>query len=183
MKRRDFLAAGARATLAMACPALWLPGAARAQGTALVRPGVANGYANLLILVELKGGNDGLNTVVPFADPLYYSYRQTIGVPRAQAIQLDERTALHPTLAPLMPMWRAHELAIVQGVSYPQPNLSHFRSRSGTRLRAPISTCARAGSRGHSQAPRCRVALPPTRWCSAAQRWGRSPTARAPSRS
>lgn len=128
MKRRDFLAAGARATVAMAGTALWLPGAARAQDPRFVRPGVANGYANLLILVELKGGNDGLNTVVPFADPLYYRYRQTIGVPRAQAIQLDERTALHPALAPLMSIWRAHELAIVQGVSYPQPNLSHFRS-------------------------------------------------------
>ncbi|WP_321964680.1 DUF1501 domain-containing protein [Paraburkholderia sp. J7] len=128
MKRRDFLAAGATAAAAMAGSALWLPGAARAQGATPVPPGLASGYENLLILVELKGGNDGLNTVVPFADPLYYSYRQAIGVPRAQAIQLDERTALHPALAPLMPMWRAHELAIVQGVSYAQPNLSHFRS-------------------------------------------------------
>ncbi|MEX3978808.1 DUF1501 domain-containing protein [Paraburkholderia sp. EG287A] len=127
MKRRDFLAAGATAA-AVAGTTLWLPRAARAQGTAAMHPGTASGYENLLILVELKGGNDGLNTVVPFADPLYYSYRQSIAVPRAQAIQLDERTALHPSLAPLMPMWRAHELAIVQGVSYPQPNLSHFRS-------------------------------------------------------
>ncbi|MCP3718105.1 DUF1501 domain-containing protein [Paraburkholderia sp. CNPSo 3281] len=128
MKRRDFLAAGATAVAATAGSALWLPRAARAQGAVPMHPGTASGYENLLILVELKGGNDGLNTVVPFADPLYYSYRQTIGVPRAQAIQLDERTALHPALAPLMPMWRARELAIVQGVSYAQPNLSHFRS-------------------------------------------------------
>ncbi|TDQ77769.1 DUF1501 domain-containing protein [Paraburkholderia silvatlantica] len=128
MKRRDFLAAGATAAAAVAGSALWVPRAAHAQGTAPLHPGTASGYENLLILVELKGGNDGLNTVVPFADPLYYRHRQTIGVPRAQAIQLDERTALHPALAPLMPMWRAQELAIVQGVSYAQPNLSHFRS-------------------------------------------------------
>lgn len=122
MKRREFLAAAAAAGTS-----LWLPNAARAEvgsasGTA------AAGYDNLLILIELKGGNDGLNTVVPFADPLYYSYRANIGVRREQAIQLDERTALHPALAPLVPMWRARQLAIVQGVTYPQPNLSHFRS-------------------------------------------------------
>jgi uncharacterized protein (DUF1501 family) len=125
MKRRDFLAAAAAMTAAGAAP--WLPEAAYAQGNAPLQRR-ASGYDNLLILVELKGGNDGLNTVVPFADSLYYSYRANIGVRRGEAIQLDERTALHPALAPLLPMWRAHELAIVQGVSYPQPNLSHFRS-------------------------------------------------------
>jgi len=125
MKRRDFLAAAAAMTAAGAAP--WLPGAAHAQGGAGA-PRQASGYDNLLILVELKGGNDGLNTVVPFADPLYYRYRANIGVRRGEAIGLDERTALHPALAPLMPMWRARELAIVQGVSYAQPNLSHFRS-------------------------------------------------------
>ncbi|WP_028224815.1 DUF1501 domain-containing protein [Paraburkholderia ferrariae] len=123
MKRREFLAAAA-----VAGTSLWLPGAARAGNEAAVRGAAATGYDNLLILIELKGGNDGLNTVVPFADPLYYSYRANIGVRRDQAIQLDERTALHPSLAPLLPMWRAQQLAIVQGVTYPQPNLSHFRS-------------------------------------------------------
>lgn len=125
MKRRDFLAAAAAMTAAGT--ASWLPAAAHAQG-GVAAPRQASGYDNLLVLIELKGGNDGLNTVVPFADPLYYSYRANIGVRRGEAIPLDERTALHPALAPLMPMWRAHELAIVQGVSYAQPNLSHFRS-------------------------------------------------------
>ena len=123
MKRREFLAAAAAAGTS-----LCLPGAVWAQGGAALPGEAATGYDNLLILVELKGGNDGLNTVVPFADPLYYSYRANIGVRRDQAIQLDERTALHPSLAPLLPMWQAKQLAIVQGVTYPQPNLSHFRS-------------------------------------------------------
>ncbi|MGA7780472.1 MAG: DUF1501 domain-containing protein, partial [Paraburkholderia sp.] len=86
------------------------------------------GYGNLLILVELKGGNDGLNTVIPYADPTYYTLRKNIGIKREQVIQLDERTALHPSLQPLMPIWQSQQLAIVQGVSYAQPNLSHFRS-------------------------------------------------------
>jgi uncharacterized protein (DUF1501 family) len=123
MKRREFLAAAAAAGTS-----LWLPGTVHAEGGSAMPGAAAAGYDNLLILIELKGGNDGLNTVMPFADPLYYSYRANIGVRREQAIQLDERTALHPALAPLLPMWRARQLAIVQGVSYPQPNLSHFRS-------------------------------------------------------
>ncbi|MFM0336572.1 DUF1501 domain-containing protein [Paraburkholderia fungorum] len=122
MKRRSFLSMGA-ATGA----ALWLPRAFGAQA-AVPRAPTSRGYGNLLILVELKGGNDGLNTVIPFADPTYYQLRKNIGIKREQAIQLDERTALHPSLQPLVPLWQSQQLAIVQGVSYTQPNLSHFRS-------------------------------------------------------
>ena len=88
----------------------------------------SSGYGRLLILVELKGGNDGLNTVVPYADPAYYALRPRLGVPRDQVLQLDPRTGLHPALKPLLPLWEARELAIVQGVGYANPNLSHFRS-------------------------------------------------------
>ncbi|MFP3564198.1 DUF1501 domain-containing protein [Paraburkholderia sp. SIMBA_030] len=122
MKRRSFLSMGAAASAT-----LWLPRAFGAQAMAPGAP-MKRGYGNLLILVELKGGNDGLNTVIPFADPTYYQLRKSIGIKREQAIQLDERTALHPSLQPLMPLWQSRQLAIVQGVSYAQPNLSHFRS-------------------------------------------------------
>ena len=110
MKRRDFLAASVAA--------LAVPRLALAQGA----------YRRLLVLVEMKGGNDGLNTVVPYADPAYYDLRPRIGIARDAVLQLDARTGLHPSLEPLMPLWRAGELALVQGVGYPQPNLSHFRS-------------------------------------------------------
>ena len=80
------------------------------------------------MLVELKGGNDGLNTVVPYADSAYYGLRPRIAIRRDDVLQLDGRTGLHPSLAPLMPLWQSRELAIVQGVGYPSPNLSHFRS-------------------------------------------------------
>ena len=82
----------------------------------------------LLVLVELKGGNDGLNTVVPFADPQYARLRPRLAIARDQVVQLTESTGLHPSLAPLRLVWDARQLAIVQGVGYPQPNLSHFRS-------------------------------------------------------
>jgi len=112
--RRAFLRAAGLAPLAAAWPAV-----ARAA---------ASPASSMLVLVELKGGNDGLNTVIPFADPQYAALRPRLAVAREQVVQLDERTGLHPALAPLKAVWDARELAIVQGVGYPQPNLSHFRS-------------------------------------------------------
>ena len=85
-------------------------------------------YRNLLVLIELKGGNDGLNTVVPHADPAYYALRPKLAIARDSVLPLSERSGLHPALAPLLPFWQDKELAVLQGVGYPAPNLSHFRS-------------------------------------------------------
>ena len=115
MKRRDFLRTSAVATCAVLAPRFAL-----AQAPA--------GYRNLLVLIEMKGGNDGLNTVVPYADPAYYALRPRIAIRRDGVLQLDGRAGLHPALAPLVPLWKAQELAIVQGVGYAHLNLSHFRS-------------------------------------------------------
>ena len=85
-------------------------------------------YSKLLVLIELKGGNDGLNTVVPYADAAYYALRPKLAIARDQVIPLSDRVGLHPALAPLSRFWHDRELAVLQGVGYPQPNLSHFRS-------------------------------------------------------
>ncbi len=82
----------------------------------------------VLVLVELKGGNDGLNTVVPYADPAYAALRPTLAIPAADVLKIDGAAGLHPALAPLMPMWERREMAVLLGLGYPQPNLSHFRS-------------------------------------------------------
>ncbi len=82
-----------------------------------------------LVIVELDGGNDGLNTVIPFADPRYFELRPTLAIARDRILRLDARTGLHPSLAPLMSAWRTGQLAIVQGVGDPMPNRSHFRSQ------------------------------------------------------
>lgn len=82
----------------------------------------------LLVLVELNGGNDGLNTVVPYADPAYAAARPRLAVPRDRVLQLDERLGLHPALAPLRPLWESRELSLALGLGYARPNRSHFRS-------------------------------------------------------
>jgi uncharacterized protein (DUF1501 family) len=82
----------------------------------------------ILLLVELKGGNDGLNTLVPYADPGYRELRPALGVARERVLPLDEKVGLHEKLEPLMEAWQARDLAILQGVGYPYPNRSHFRS-------------------------------------------------------
>jgi uncharacterized protein (DUF1501 family) len=92
------------------------------------RSALAEQDRKVLLLVELKGGNDGLNTVIPYADPLYHQYRSGIGLARDHVLQLDERIGLHHTLEPLMEAWKARDFAILQGVGYPSPNRSHFRS-------------------------------------------------------
>jgi len=129
MNRRRFLRTIAAAPLAPAAA-----GASFASFAALARAGVAqadvapNPYRRLLVLVELKGGNDGLNTLVPYADPAYYALRPKLAIARDDVVQLSDRAGLHPALAPLAAAWQARELAVLQGVGYPQPNLSHFRS-------------------------------------------------------
>ena len=92
------------------------------------RAGGSTPYGNLLVLIELKGANDGLNTVIPYADLRYLELRPRLAIAREQVLQLDEQTGLHPALQPLLPLWQNKELAIVQGLGYPNPNLSHFRS-------------------------------------------------------
>jgi len=85
-------------------------------------------YRKLVVLVELKGGNDGLNTLVPYTDAAYYALRPKIAIARDNVVQLSDRFGLHPSLAPLLPTWKNGKLAVLQGVGYPDPNLSHFRS-------------------------------------------------------
>ncbi|MBA3752845.1 MAG: hypothetical protein H0X01_01580 [Nitrospira sp.] len=82
----------------------------------------------MLVLVELHGGNDGLNTHVLFEDSAYYRVRPQLAIPRDQVRQLTPKFGFHPALAPLMPLWESKQLVVVNGVGYPRPNRSHFRA-------------------------------------------------------
>lgn len=82
----------------------------------------------ILVVVQLTGGNDGLNTVVPFRDDLYYRARPKLAIPADKVLQISDELGFHPSCAGLAELAKSGELAIVQGVGYPNPNRSHFES-------------------------------------------------------
>lgn len=94
---------------------------------AAVNSGAPKGR-RVLVVVELYGGNDGLNTVIPYQNSVYYAKRPTLAVPAHAALPLNAELALHPSLKPVLSWFHQGRLAVVQGVGYPNPNLSHFRS-------------------------------------------------------
>lgn len=81
-----------------------------------------------IILIELKGANDGLNTWIPTTDAAYYAARPGIAIKATEALPVTPEFSLHPSLQGLKTLWDEQQLAVIQGVGYPQPVLSHFRS-------------------------------------------------------
>jgi uncharacterized protein (DUF1501 family) len=117
LNRRDFLRRGLAFGSVLALPRLsWAQGAAKEPG------------ARTLVLLHLNGGNDGLNTVIPFADPLYRILRPGLGVEEGQVRKIDGKLGLHPALGGFETLWQRERLAIVNGVGYPDPDYSHFRA-------------------------------------------------------
>lgn len=92
---------------------------------------------NILIVVQLSGGNDGLNTVVPYSTGAYYDNRPTLAVKQQDALHLDKNLGLHPSLTNLKKLYDSGKLAIINGVGYPNPNRSHFRSMEIWQTAAP----------------------------------------------
>ncbi|ASW53366.1 DUF1501 domain-containing protein [Plantactinospora sp. KBS50] len=84
--------------------------------------------ARTLVLLTLYGGNDGLNTVIPYADPAYHDARGDMAYPAEQVKPLDGGLGLNPALGGLHQLWTQDRLAVVRGVGYPRPDRSHFRS-------------------------------------------------------
>ena len=82
----------------------------------------------VLVVLQLSGGNDALNTVVPHGDPLYYDNRPSVRVPEGQALDLDGYVGLNPNMGPLKRLFDEGKVAVIQGVGYANPNRSHFRS-------------------------------------------------------
>ena len=83
---------------------------------------------SILVLVQLAGGNDGLNTLIPFEDADYYRLRPTLGIAKDKVLRASDTLGLHPAMAAMHGLLNDGKLAIVQNVGYPNPNRSHFRS-------------------------------------------------------
>jgi len=84
---------------------------------------------NKLIFIQLNGGNDGLNTFIPFTDPLYYSNRPTLGISKDKILNTSSGMGFHPALKDFATILQENNLSIIQNVGYPNPNRSHFRSQ------------------------------------------------------
>jgi uncharacterized protein (DUF1501 family) len=120
--RRQFLTHTLKGSSLVALNAM-VPGfVARTAGAA------APGKDNILVVLELTGGNDGLNTVIPYADDLYHKARPTLRQTKDQVIRLDDHVGLNSTMRGFRPMWDQGQLAVVQGVGYPNPERSHFEA-------------------------------------------------------
>jgi uncharacterized protein (DUF1501 family) len=129
--RRDFLARGlygiglgaglpiflSRTTAALTAQAL--------QGTSMERH-----PERILVVLELSGGNDGLNTVVPHGDPAYYRARPHIGIPAHEVLKVDDHFGFHPSMVGFERLYKDGRMAIVHGCGYDHPSLSHFSSMS-----------------------------------------------------
>jgi len=117
--RRIFLRNSALAVVGTAAVPSFLARAARGA----VQPG---SRTRRLVVIFQRGAADGLNIVVPHAEPQYYAMRPSINIPRNSVIDLDGFFGLHPSLAPFQPLWQQRQLAIVHAAGSPDPNRSHF---------------------------------------------------------
>ena len=87
-----------------------------------------NGKDRVLVVLSLSGGNDFLNTLIPYRNPLYYDYRPTLGIPEDQVLRINDELGYHPSMVDHKRMYDEGNVALIQGVGYPNSSTSHFRS-------------------------------------------------------
>jgi uncharacterized protein (DUF1501 family) len=151
LNRRDFLTHTLKGSSLVALSSM-VP-----QFVSRTAQAAAPGKDTILVVLEMTGGNDGLNTVIPYADDLYHKARPTLRQTKDVVIRLDDHVGLHSGMQGFRPMWEKGQLAVVQGVGYPNPERSHFEamdiwqsadvhaSRTGWLGRAAAETDNRAG--------------------------------------
>jgi uncharacterized protein (DUF1501 family) len=125
ISRRDFLIRSSGFVTVSAMVPRWALKDAR-----LFEESVAADFPNrTLVVIELAGGNDDLNTVIPYTDSLYLQLRSRIGVPANTVLPLNDRLGLNPVMTGLKSLWDANRVAVVENVGYPNSSLSHFAAR------------------------------------------------------
>lgn len=119
--RREFLTTSMATGLGLGAATWSMPGWLRTAQAAPLGD-------RCLVVIQLSGGNDGLNTVIPFEDDHYHRARPVIGIEKNQVLELGDNLGLHPQLTALRELFQDGRLSIVNNVGYPNPNRSHFRS-------------------------------------------------------
>ncbi len=125
--RRDFLKSSLAGAGLVTC-SLGAPAFLGRTAAAAPKAGKPGAKDTILVVIELTGGNDGLNTVIPYKDAEYAKLRPTLRQPQAQIKKINDDLGLHPSLTGLAELLHDQALCVVQGVGYPNPNQSHFRS-------------------------------------------------------
>ncbi len=162
MTRREFLQKGLTIVAMGATAPSFLTRTALAMGNPFDvaqvsnRPGVPDDH--VLVVVQMGGGNDGLNTLVPFTDDAYYRARPRLAVSRNEVIRITGDLGFHPRMAKLKEMLDRGNMAVIQGVGYPNPNRSHFKSMEIWHTADPEGRSLRVGWIGRyfdSKCPGC----------------------------
>lgn len=126
LTRRELIKKGGIIAIGLSAPA-WLSSIARADVLKTSKGGVID-PDGVLVVIQLSGGNDGLNTVVPFTDPKYYELRPHLGIPADKVLKISDKLGLHPAMPGLADLYKQGKVAVIQNVGYPKPNRSHFKS-------------------------------------------------------
>jgi uncharacterized protein (DUF1501 family) len=119
IKRKDFLQVGSLATASVMLPKFL---------KAFEKPSTVPPGNKVLVVLQFSGGNDGLNTVIPITNDIYYNARPKLAIAKTDALQLTTDVGLNPALSAFKSLYDAGNLSVLNGVGYPNPNRSHFRS-------------------------------------------------------
>jgi uncharacterized protein (DUF1501 family) len=162
MTRREFLNKGLTIVAAGATAPMFLTRTALALNNpwdqSLTAAAASHSDSPILVVVQMGGGNDGLNTVVPFSRDEYYRSRPKLAVPQQSVLRVNGELGFHPGLKPLKALFDDGRMAVVQGVGYPNPNRSHFRSMEIWHTADPNGNGPRTGWLGRlfdSECPTC----------------------------
>ncbi len=162
MTRREFLNKGLTIVAAGATAPMFLTRTALALNNpwdqSLTAAAATRSDGPILVVVQMGGGNDGLNTIVPFARDEYYRARPKLAVPQQSVLRVNGELGFHPGLKPLKALFDDGRMAVVQGVGYPNPNRSHFRSMEIWHTADPNGNGPRTGWLGRlfdSECPTC----------------------------
>ena len=132
--RRKFLKLSGAAVVGASAAVLSIEDIAKAAQTQPLPPGTP-----IVVVVTLYGGNDGLNTVIPYSDSLYYSMRPEISYKPEKILPLSDGLGLNPGMTDLKTMWDQKKVAVIRGVGYPNPDHSHFASMAIWQTASPFS--------------------------------------------
>ncbi|MEM0995285.1 MAG: twin-arginine translocation pathway signal, partial [Bacteroidota bacterium] len=120
MQRRDFFKSSA-----LASSALLIPNFLKAYHPTRL---ASSRSGNILVVIQLSGGNDGLNTIIPYRNDIYYKKRPTLSIKAEEVLQVGDELGFNPALASLRPLYERGEMTVINSVGYPNPDRSHFRS-------------------------------------------------------